>query len=103
MNAQPGSITIIEMEYYYDAALSAGKFDTAKANIYPNPAKNRVYIEGVLDISEVTLYDLTGKMVLQRREFEDSSLNISSLKSGLYIIRVSDSHNAVTVKKLIIK
>lgn len=82
--------------------------DTVK--IYPNPANDFVNIamNGQLSGSKitVTVHDILGKQVINKN-FDNSSsfqerIDISTLKSGVYLMNVSDGQ-ASTTKKLIVK
>jgi hypothetical protein len=62
------------------------------ARIYPNPASDMITVE-YRGSGEATImvYDMLGKMVMSRiHEADVSTLNISGLQKGIYLIRVSD-------------
>jgi hypothetical protein len=61
---------------------------TGNISVYPNPVSGTLYIEGNLDASAViTLTDLCGRVILQ--ESNVNSLDLSSLRDGLYLYRIS--------------
>ncbi len=77
--------------------------------MYPNPAKEFVTIGFNNSLSGdkvvVEIYDILGQLV-SATKFENTpnfeqTVNISNLKSGLYLVRVGDG-NAFTTKKLVI-
>jgi hypothetical protein len=63
-------------------------------NIFPNPADDQlnVSVEGVDNRSEIKVYNLMGKLVMQQQGNGDSitQLNISKLSAGFYLVNVSD-------------
>lgn len=69
--------------------------------LYPNPVKNfiSISIPNVVKIDEIEIYDLLGRNV-KKFSNVDSSLNISSLASGSYILKIK-SGTSVAVKKII--
>jgi len=78
--------------------------------IYPNPAENTVYIaikeKQTLSL-HLTITDLMGKTVAEKNITFDSgninrSIDVSSLRNGIYMVRLSDNERIYT-KKLIIK
>jgi len=69
--------------------------------IYPNPASGVLYLNSEV-FGNVEIYDLTGKMIMSEELYGESEINVSSLKTGLYIIKVR-LNNATFVQKLIIK
>ncbi len=57
--------------------------------IYPNPAKNQIYIQGLnpTENTQVTIYDLNGRLRYQER-FLSQTIDIGSLHSGIYLIEI---------------
>jgi hypothetical protein len=72
-------------------------------NLYPNPVSNgKVYISTKNDLEkEIIIFDLLGKKVMQTL-ISSKELNISSLNSGVYIIRITEE-NASATRKLIVR
>ncbi|TXG36062.1 T9SS type A sorting domain-containing protein [Seonamhaeicola maritimus] len=103
LNAQPGNIIIDFIEFYYDASLSAKDFNKVDFVMYPNPASKTVYLESAQRISKVSVFDITGKQVLTSSKLSNNALNVSALKSGLYLLQVEDANQSKGIKKLIIK
>lgn len=75
--------------------------------IFPNPSDNSVTIS--LDqgsIRNINVSTMEGKTVL-KKDFSDgdtsTELDISSLSTGIYLIRIEDTHKNYVVKKLIRK
>ncbi|MDR3339832.1 MAG: T9SS type A sorting domain-containing protein [Candidatus Symbiothrix sp.] len=64
---------------------------------YPNPAHDRIHFE--TETGNVFVYDLTGKEVFSKT-FRDGQLDISFLKSGIYIVHI-DAMEKTHVGKLI--
>lgn len=72
--------------------------DKINLKIYPNPVTDILNIETEQDISVVTVYDLTGKKVLERDVNDKKAhLSLSSLDGGAYILRVQTTDNAKSV------
>lgn len=64
--------------------------------IYPNPANEVITVSGVQPNSNIAIFDVTGKMVLQSKtNTVYFTLNISELNRGIYILRdLSTSESA---------
>ena len=60
-------------------------------NIYPNPSKDWIKIDGLTELSDVQILDITGKLILQQEYQVDDKIDISSLTTGMYIIKVRNS------------
>ncbi len=71
--------------------------------VYPNPAKDIVTINGNSNLSAISIYDITGKKVLSTTKLVNNTLNISSLNSGLYLLKMKDIKGAIATKKLVVK
>jgi photosystem II stability/assembly factor-like uncharacterized protein len=81
-----------------------------KLSVYPNPAENTIYLQ-LLDKQKLTfelsITDLVGKTVLKQGIHLDSGnktvpVDVSPLREGIYMLRMSDQENVFT-KKLVIK
>lgn len=73
--------------------------------IYPNPTtNNRVYVTTESNTSkDIDIYDLLGKKVFSTTTSTNSrELNLSALKSGVYLIRIKEKDTTVT-RKLVLK
>jgi len=84
------------------AAHSAPNVDNAEIvplrfEIYPNPAGDVIYSN--LTDGTATVYDLSGRLVLTA-QLRSGSLDVSSLKSGAYIVRLSYGNKIYTAKIL---
>ncbi len=94
---------LVVSQNFSDTTLSTNNFETTAFGIYPNPNSN-----GVLNISvsngetfKVAIYDLLGKEVISE-DVTNNTLDISNLRSGLYLVKLSQGNSTAT-KKLIIK
>ncbi|MDC1304247.1 T9SS type A sorting domain-containing protein [Salibacteraceae bacterium] len=58
--------------------------------VYPNPAKDVVYISGVEGVANVTVYDVQGRTVKQVST-DANTLRVSDLNAGMYMIRIENN------------
>ena len=65
---------------------------TNEFNIYPNPVQDVLHIKAQSDIKikSATIYDFSGKEVINER-LSSNEINVSSLTSGIYIIKIQTS------------
>jgi hypothetical protein len=76
-------------EYYTKAeSLSTEVLNETLFLIYPNPVKDKLFIQGVSNPLKVSIYNLLGKKVLSIKN--TNNINVQSLPSGVYTIRISD-------------
>lgn len=83
--------------------LSAEGFDVSKFSIYPNPTNSgRVTISSATsEAITVRGFDILGKEVLSA-QVSNNTLDVSDLKAGVYILKITQNNASVT-KKLVIK
>lgn len=104
-NADPGMQFLNALFTSSGATLSQDAIlKNTTASVYPNPTNGSIFIKSNNNLKSVTIYDITGKIVLDRR-LESSQLsteiNLSSFTTGLYIVSL-ESHSS-TINKRIIK
>ncbi len=81
------------------ASLSVSDVKSSKLNFYPNPVKNILTIDNDIEITDVTIYDLSGKVVLNNQaKSKKLKVDISKLDKGNYMLRVATKNGAKTVK-----
>jgi hypothetical protein len=81
--------------------LSTNDFAIENFRVYPNPVQDRLNIESASVVSEITVYNVLGKEVLHSSPNEISpSIDMSSLSSGAYLVKVSINGASNTIKIL---
>lgn len=83
--------------------LSTLENELSKISIYPNPAKDKIYLKGFS--SEITLlqiFSIQGKLI-QKSTNISTEIDISQLKSGMYFIEISTSEGHKNIQKFIKK
>lgn len=77
---------------------------TNNIKIYPNPASDNIKIIYESVPFKVNIFNSLGAEVYSGlSETNSFDMNVSEYKSGIYLIRVTDSNNNVIVQKLILK
>jgi uncharacterized repeat protein (TIGR01451 family) len=71
---------------------------------YPNPSSKVVYFKNIETQTTVYVYDITGRLLINTIIHDSRSLDISSLDSGVYLVKVGKQQDKVNrVMKLIVK
>ncbi|PHX62426.1 MAG: hypothetical protein CK517_00305 [Flavobacteriales bacterium] len=85
------------------SVLSSSSFSQIDGlKMYPNPAKNNLFIETALNSDiNVSIIDVLGKEVINSK-VSNNAVNISGLNPGMYIVKISEEGKTST-KKLIIE
>lgn len=80
--------------------LGTNDFAINQVAVYPNPARNVLYIEGTdMDSLNVQMVDLQGRVVFQGPYSEDTGINVSNLSTGMYQLVFLQGNNVVGTKK----
>ena len=70
--------------------------------IFPNPSKNIIYIDANSSRSfKARIFDLNGRILMKK--IVKTQINISELKTGLYLIELSNEINKTTHKLIVNK
>lgn len=78
---QSGTLTILQSETGLEDIISQN------LSVYPNPAKNHLYIRSDYQIEKVEVYDSSGVLVLVEKHV-DEKINVSALVKGFYLARI---------------
>src|SRR5690606_30124659 len=69
-------------------------------HVYPNPVSETLNIGLLGLVSEVTLYNFGGQVLLQKTESTNIAIDMNNYQPGIYFIKIADS-NSITVHKII--
>ena len=89
--------------------LALDEFENGSFVFYPNPASDFVTItlkDSTNSLSIITVYDVMGKMILQKKTIgtiTSDTIDLSSVNPGIYFIEVQTENNTKVVKKLLVK
>lgn len=82
--------------------LSNNESTIAGLKIYPNPAKNTLFVtSNSFTTKTVELYNVLGKLALKTKA-TNTPINLSGLTSGIYIVKVTEDGKTAT-RKLVIE
>jgi hypothetical protein len=96
-------VTARELSDFIGVTLSNGEVNIDSFSVYPNPASS-----GFINIASkngssinVKVYNVLGKKIMDTKTIENK-LNISTLNSGMYILKLSQGRK-ITTKKIIVE
>ena len=78
--------------------LSATDFNSISFIVYPNPTSDILNIETTLELKSIEIYNIQGQKVMTSNQ---NQINVSDLASGIYMIRIQDTNNAIATKKFV--
>ena len=93
-------------DFVVEGTLANEQFEMNNIAIYPNPSKGIFNVSmGTIVPKIIQVYDLTGKIVSSKTEFQNNqstvSLDLSNISSGIYFVKIVSENQSVT--KRIIK
>jgi hypothetical protein len=67
--------------------------------VYPNPVKDWLQINHDLEsIDVLQVVDISGRLILEKTDFVEKSLNVSALANGVYLLRLTKDGETVIIK-----
>ncbi|WP_341216319.1 T9SS type A sorting domain-containing protein [uncultured Wocania sp.] len=83
------------------SSLSAEDNLISKFYVYPNPTTGVLNINSITQISKLEVHNNIGQVVLS--EVNKTSIDVSSLNTGLYFIKIEDVNGTIETKKVVKK
>jgi hypothetical protein len=101
---KPGSLMIrpvVGPSYYIGVEENGPSTGSGTFAIYPNPASDVLHLEGNFESGQMSLYDLTGRMIYEG--VYQPTISVSDLNNGMYFIRIVTTEGQVITQKFIIE
>ncbi|HLS30485.1 MAG TPA: T9SS type A sorting domain-containing protein [Flavobacteriaceae bacterium] len=95
-----------DSDIYYQNVSNMSVEEQQKSNLtfYPNPAKDFLYIENLINPVQIEIYDLSGKVLLNKEVDEATKqVNVSQLAEGVYLYQLSQDGQELKTGKLVKK
>ena len=73
---------------------------TSSYQLYPNPAKDKLYIttNDYEYVEEISIYNLSGVLIYKETDFNNKSVDVSNMVSGVYFIKIKTENEAFIQK-----
>ena len=72
--------------------------------IYPNPAKDKIYVELSAGFEQIRLFNIAGLQVMESTgNSEKVILDVKNLPSGIYLLKLSNTKGQIYTRKIIIR
>ena len=81
-----------------DTTLDISNFEAADFYVYPNPVENNLNFSGLTSSVQTSVFDMLGKLHLQTEV--TNTLDVSVLKSGLYMVEIKNEKSSKVFKML---
>jgi Secretion system C-terminal sorting domain len=77
-------------------------FDEYGVIYYPNPANDRVFVQGLRQIERINLFNMNGQLVRTLKPLNEwTEISLGGLNSGIYFISLTDEAGNVSARKLV--
>jgi len=83
--------------------LSSADFSNTDFNIYPNPSNGNFKIElkNTTENYSVEIFSLIGQRVFEKENINSSTISVSNLQQGMYLVKLTQGSKSIT-KKIVI-
>lgn len=78
---------------------SSGEVNAA---VYPNPARDRIFVRNSKSIRQVSVVDMNGRSIISVDRNYEHGIDVNSLPAGIYLVNVQDDKGKTTSRKIII-
>lgn len=89
-----------QLARFNDSTVTVGKplFKDNSISLYPNPATNILVINNLKNTSDICIFDINGKLILNKEVKENAQIDISHLAKGVYIVKIKDEADIMVRK-----
>lgn len=88
--------------YYTTLSTAVGDPNKANLQLFPNPFKDEISLKTKLKITNIEVISSVGQLVKTINNVVDK-INLSNLKPGMYILKISTKENGIITKSIIKK
>jgi hypothetical protein len=77
--------------------------EALNVSVFPNPVKSTLYFNNLKDVDRIVVSNMVGQQMLVSRNItgESTSLNVSSLSNGFYMVTVYDKNGNSAIRKIV--
>ncbi|MFN8153805.1 MAG: T9SS type A sorting domain-containing protein [Bacteroidia bacterium] len=83
------------------ARISETEEDASNVAVYPNPARDYIYITGADRYGFLQVIDLNGRVVIERQWNPGEEINVASLAKGMYLIKLHTEDGFISKKVIV--
>ncbi len=90
------------LEFNAFQAFSVDDIDKMNIKLYPNPTSKYLKISSDRIIDNISIYDYTGRLCINTQNHQNK-IDISSLSSGVYFVKLKSKNGVLISRKIIVK
>ena len=93
-NVLQGNFTYVEITA--DGLLGSNSVSIGgKSVIYPNPAKDELFVKSNKDFVSFSIYNAAGQLIVSKKISGNPNINVSGLAAGNYLLKLTDKHGNI--------
>ncbi len=81
-----------------ESLFPAGIEELRDISIYPNPSQGQLFLNGITEPTELSLFSTDGKLVYEGFVTDNQSIDLSGFQAGLYVLRMQQGDEFVLRK-----
>jgi len=97
----PNQMEIDYVRVYQENLTSTNVVSKDNTMVFPNPASNYFSVNSA-EFNSIKLYNLEGKLLLQRDDVSDKRIDVSDLYNGIYLLELENKMGFKRYNKIII-
>ncbi|MFH2096494.1 MAG: T9SS type A sorting domain-containing protein [Bacteroidota bacterium] len=86
----------------YGSTMADRKKDTGNVAIFPNPANDVVFVEGLLENARIEIYTPAGIMIMRPVISAGFGIDISALPAGFYMIKIVQGGRTIIHRLIVV-
>ena len=98
----PNQMEIDYIRIYQNNTTSTNVVNKDNTIVFPNPASNYFSVNSQ-EFNHLKLYNLEGKLLLERDDFSDEIIDVSDLYNGIYLLELENKIGLKRYEKIIIQ
>jgi hypothetical protein len=83
-----------------EAGTGYNAHDESKLMLYPNPVSDVFYIEGLSEVTVISIIDLSGRTLIQKQVSDNEAVYVNQLPKGNYVLKIINNESTSEHKLL---
>lgn len=97
--SDPEFAPVLDITYGNQSVVSIAKNELSEIVVYPNPAKDMLYVEtDAFSIKEILVFDILGKEVIRSASAFSDGISLAALRKGTYYVKIMTDEGMTTRK-----
>jgi len=82
---------------------SVASLNQDQINVFPNPTKGLIKVDGLKDVCKISVVDLSGKILIEQQAQGNTSVavDLTPLSTGIYFVVLQQNSGVKTIKKVV--